>query len=179
MVNYSYKNAVIEGENQEYRYSLKRTWDESKKEILFVLTNPSKADALEDDKTVEQCFKLADYNGYGGFEIVNLFAFRATNPKCLIGHEKDELVGDEGDKYIFEALKGKSKVVLGWGNAVKELKDVKNFKRDKEVAELLQNNVNGLYCAELTIKGCPKHPLYISGKTDFFEIEWDGKKFIK
>jgi hypothetical protein len=177
-MDYIEKDAVISGEHQEYRYSLRRIWDKEKEIITFVLMNPSTADAMEDDMTVKKCVKLASFNGFGGIEIVNLYSFRATKPESLIGQGKKYLIGDDCDSYILNSARNR-KVVLGWGNIAKELKEVKKYKRDEEVAEMLQNKDNELHCLALTAKGCPKHPLFIPNETKFIRISWNGNEFSK
>ena len=177
-MNYFKKEAVIKGVSDEYRYSLTRIWDYTKDIITIIMLNPSKANALVDDNTIKKCVALSKYNNFGGFEVVNIFAFRTTYPKVLINYNKDVLIGSENEDYILASIKRTKKIVLGWGNSVKELKNIKNFKRDREIAELLGKKGYDLYCTKLTKKGCPGHPLYISGQTAFLKIKWDGKKFI-
>ena len=116
---------------------------------------------------------------FGGIEVVNIFAFRTTHPEDLINHDKDYLIGIENKEYILDSVKKSKKIVLGWDNSVKELKNIKDFKRDKEIAELLEAEGCEVYCAKLTAKGCPGHPLYLKGEIKFFKIKWDGKKFLK
>lgn len=180
-MNYVESDAVFGGEKDEYRYQLKRIWEENKEIVTFILLNPSTADKHTDDNTIQNCVRLAKHNGSGGFNVVNLFAYRATNPKDLIGYEKDILTGQENDKYILNSANKTNKIVLGWGNAVKEIEKVRDYNRDKEVVQLLDKNGYKVYCADLTVKGCPKHPLYISSKSYFFKIQWNDKtlKFEK
>ncbi len=66
-----------------YRYALWRTWDESKPFAMFVGLNPSTADELEDDPTIRRCINFSKLWGYGGLCMVNLFAYRATDPTAL------------------------------------------------------------------------------------------------
>jgi hypothetical protein len=66
-----------------YRYSLTRCWDDTKGRVVFVLLNPSTADEVEDDKTLNRCIDFAKCWGFGSLEIVNLFAYRTKDPKIL------------------------------------------------------------------------------------------------
>lgn len=175
MKEYIDKSAVIKG---QYRYSLTRIWDHNKDMCTIIMLNPSIADAVEDDRTINNIVNLAVHNNFGGVEVVNLFAYRATDRNEL-DTNSNIAIGDENDNYIIEAAKRSKKIVLGWGNSAVELKNIKEHKRDKVVAELLNSKGYELFCAKLTKKGCPKHPLYISGETQFFKIKWDGVKFVK
>lgn len=175
-MNYIESDAIFGGAKQEYRYQLKRIWDKNKEMMTYILLNPSTANEQIDDNTIESCVRLAKHNGFGGFIVANLFGYRATKPKELIGCEKYVLIGKDNDKYILNSVKKTNKVVLGWGNSVKEISTIKDYDRDKEIAQLLEKNGHKVYCADLTVKGCPKHPLYISSKSCFFEIKWNDKK---
>src|SRR5215217_1316798 len=66
------------------RYKLWRLWDFSKPYCLFIMHNPSTADADQDDPTIRRCIAFAKSWGYGGIYVGNLIPYRATNPKDLI-----------------------------------------------------------------------------------------------
>jgi SagB-type dehydrogenase family enzyme len=57
-----------------FRYRLGRRWAEGPT-VGFVLLNPSTPDAEVDDQTVRRCIRFAQRDGYGGLEVVNLFAY--------------------------------------------------------------------------------------------------------
>ena len=71
-------NAHI-SECQQYRYWLNRIWDESKTLGCFICINPSKATAEYSDQTMGNCNTLAVKWDWGGFYIINLFAFMAKD----------------------------------------------------------------------------------------------------
>src|SRR5689334_20041621 len=62
-----------------YRYRLTRRWGDGPA-LLFVMLNPSTADATEDDPTIRRCTGFAKREGMPAIEVVNLFAWRATDP---------------------------------------------------------------------------------------------------
>ena len=55
-----------------YRYKLWRIWDPESAPVLFVMLNPSTADANRDDRTVSRCVAFAKRDGFGGFLVGNL-----------------------------------------------------------------------------------------------------------
>ena len=74
--------AIISNSNL-YRYELHRTWDIDKGEVLFIMLNPSTANAWKDDLTTIRCINFAKKWGYGGISIGNIYPFRAKRPKDL------------------------------------------------------------------------------------------------
>jgi hypothetical protein len=91
------RNAIISADG-EYRYQLSRIWDEEKPNILFIMLNPSTADADVDDG--------------------NLYAFRSTDPKAL--RNTDDPVGEDNIEHIKELIGVTERVVYAWGNNQKE-----------------------------------------------------------
>ena len=104
-----------------YRYVLGRYWDTSKPRLLYVMLNPSIADADIDDPTIRVCIGRAHMMGYGSIRVVNLFAFRATSPIELYDHVRarnlDYIIGPENDEYIYRELEDTETgaVLCAWG----------------------------------------------------------------
>jgi hypothetical protein len=67
----------------KYRYTLSRVWNGNLGRVVFILLNPSTADAFKDDPTVKKCISFAKHWNFGSLEIVNLFAYRSTDAKYL------------------------------------------------------------------------------------------------
>src|SRR6185436_5707784 len=71
-----------------FRYVLYRGWENhdrtrERSAIAFVGLNPSTADCWNDDPTVRRCVGFAKAWGYCDFYMLNLFAYRATDPKAM------------------------------------------------------------------------------------------------
>ncbi len=132
-----------------WRYSLWRTWDRDKGHIMFIGLNPSTADELKDDPTVRRCINYARDWGYGGIHMLNIFAYRATDPKEL--RSASDPIGHENNIFLQMYSACSRMVVACWGVHG-------TFQnRDKQVIDLLSD----LYCLGLTKNGHPKHPLYL------------------
>ncbi|MDJ0713917.1 MAG: DUF1643 domain-containing protein [Prochloraceae cyanobacterium] len=97
-----------------YRYSLWREWDANAPKITFIMLNPSRADATVDDPTIRRCINFASSWSYGFLEVVNLFAYRTSDPKKL--HLVEDPVGQDNDRYIQRAVSEAKVVVLAWGH---------------------------------------------------------------
>ena len=103
------KEANVDG---HYRYMLGRQWG-APPFLLWMMLNPSTADATEDDPTIRRCSGFAKHWGFGGLVVVNLFAFRATNPADLRAAEQP--IGPENDRHLVNAARSCPRVVAAWG----------------------------------------------------------------
>ena len=138
-------------EDWKYRYTLWRVKSPQSPEpcVLFIVLNPSTADALVDDRTVRRCVGFASAWGYERMCIANLFAYRATDPTDM--RKADDPIGPENDSMI-ETLVGLADlVVAAWGTQGSFMG------RDKEVRAMVPN----LHYLRLTKDGYPAHPLYL------------------
>lgn len=57
-----------------YRYELRRSWN-PRPACGWIMLNPSRADATDDDPTVRRCLGFASAWGYGSLLIHNLYVF--------------------------------------------------------------------------------------------------------
>jgi hypothetical protein len=154
------KQAVI-SPCTNYRYELSRTWDESKKPVCFIMLNPSVADATIDDPTIRRCVGFARAWDKGGIIVVNLFAWRATDPRSLYKLSKSEAVGPENDKHIIAACLRSDLHLAAWGT------NGKLCRRDVEVIHLANQVIvgqgvgSGIKALKVSKDGHPMHPLYL------------------
>lgn len=151
--------AVFDCKARTYRYLLTRIWDPSTPPVVFLMLNPSTADALEDDATIRRLAHpksgFARRMGAGGLVVVNLFALCSTNPRALRHHA--DPVGPLNDVFIRRATAGASVVVAAWGAA-----GVEHGRGARVVETLLARGVE-LQCLGMTSTGQPRHPLYLPG----------------
>lgn len=143
---------------EKYRYWLRRDWDTSLGAISFLMLNPSTANEVDNDPTIERCQRRAISMGYGTMIIVNLFPFRMTDSTLL--NTVDNLLGDvhEANSSILRAVEMSKSTVCGWG------KHPLAVPRAKSVMSLLTaaNLQNKVMCLQLNADGSPQHPLYIA-----------------
>ena len=96
-----------------YRYRLTRELG-GKLTLTVVMLNPSTADGSADDPTIRRCKGFAKDWGYGRLVIVNLYAFRATDPREMwrMAHaDRDRphlplgnIIGEDNDSAISRAV---------------------------------------------------------------------------
>ena len=133
-----------------YRYELWRWWDKAKPYALFIGLNPSTADETNDDPTIRRCIGFAASWGYGGLCMMNLFAYRATDPKEMIKYPFP--IGPENDRRLMQLSKRAGIVIAAWG-------EKGTFQgRDQIACAMLKD----LKCLGTTKSGQPRHPLYLS-----------------
>lgn len=148
-----------------YRYKLTRRWGPGRK-CVFVMLNPSTANAEVDDPTIRRCIAFARSWGYAGLDVVNLFPFRATSTKVLKA-ARDPYGGDQSNYAILAACQGSELVVCAWG------KDGNHLGRARDVCWLLDQAGVQLHALKLNGDGTPAHPLYLKG--DLQPFAWTGQ----
>jgi hypothetical protein len=140
-----------------YRYVLSRDGDltSHKGPAVFIMLNPSTADAELDDPTIRRCRSFAQTWGCNGIRVVNLYALRSTDPAALWTHS--DPVGPDNDDWLERIALAAPEVVCAWGANAKA-------DRVREVATRLTTAGVQLKCLGTTKHGAPRHPLYVHGQ---------------
>lgn len=152
--------AIFGGEAEEYRYLLWRGWL-GQRTITWLMCNPSVADELVLDSTLRRCWSFSEKWGFGRMEIVNLFAFRATEPKVMkaVAGMGVDVIGPRNDDFILHSAISAERVVCGWG-----MNDFGG--RGDVVVNMLTMRAMELFALKVTKDGAPGHPLYVKGDTE-------------
>jgi hypothetical protein len=141
-------------ECETYRYSLTRDVAPltGAGTVTFVMLNPSTADAEQDDPTIRRCIRFARDWGFARLKVVNLYAYRTTNPRQL--KTVADPVGPENDCTIAKVIGGSDLVVCAWG--------ANNANgRGEKVLDLIA----APHALGVTDGGMPRHPLYVKANT--------------
>ncbi len=147
------------GDRRTYRYALTREWHPAPPAV-FVMLNPSTADAFRLDPTLRRAAGFARAWGCGGLIVLNAYALRSTDPRELGRHP--EPVGPYNDLVIGTVLVGYvGPVVVGWGADPA----VTATGRAGEVLDLIRSTRVKPVCLGTTKGGHPRHPLYVAGST--------------
>jgi len=139
-----------------YRYRLGRSWDTltGAGTVLWVMLNPSTADAEQDDPTIQRCVGFAKRWGYAGISVGNLYAYRATKPADLWdAAEILDVRGSANDQHLCEMARDASLIMCAWGSYA-------DHHRAVRVIALLRRFLP-LHCLGTTKGGQPLHPLYV------------------
>lgn len=140
-----------------YRYSLGRTWDESQPPLVFVMLNPSTADAETDDPTIRKCIGFAQRTGFGGIVVVNLFAWRATDPRDMLAawNRGENVVGRDNVSTITSVVRGRV-TVLAWGAHAR-----RSPSHAQAVENVVRLHASVVRALRLLDDGTPAHPLML------------------
>lgn len=138
---------------ENYRYALTRSWGTGVR-IVFVMLNPSTASEIRNDPTVERCERRARALSGGAFRVVNLFAFRATDPRDL--KAAPHPIGAGNNTALRQAVDWGDLILCAWGVHGAHLD------RGRTVEALLRAQPKPLHHLGLTKDGHPRHPLYLS-----------------
>lgn len=150
-------SAVISDCNQ-YRYKLERHWDEGPT-ALFLMLNPSTADASEDDATIRRCISFAKKEGCGSLMVGNCFAFRATDPDEL--RKCSDPIGALNDAYLSEmVLQAQGPIICAWGTKATY------GRRNEKVLKLIKDAGKIAKALAISKDGHPKHPLYLPSTSE-------------
>lgn len=133
-----------------YRYVLWRVWGPNPwtNYCMIIGLNPSTATETVNDPTVRRCIQYAKDWGYDALCMANAFAYRATNPRVMMGYPRP--IGDQNDRWLVACAAGASLRLAAWG------KRGAFMGRDREIFTLIDD----LYCLRTNADGTPVHPLY-------------------
>ena len=137
-----------------YRYAFARWWgtQDLGSATIWVLLNPATGDTEGRRRpTLERCITWSRGWSSTGLVIVNLFAYRATNPRELTA--VSDAVGPANDEVLAALTGAGQRTMVAWG-ARGALRD-----RSRQVAPVLVDPL----CLALTSRGEPRHPLYVRG----------------
>ncbi|PZS25792.1 MAG: hypothetical protein DLM61_19485 [Pseudonocardiales bacterium] len=161
------RRSAVLSDDGRYRYLLTRVWGYGPR-VLFVMLNPSTADASIDDATIRACMALARRWGYAGITVINLYAWRATDPTDLDRVPADRATGADNDEHINRAVAAADLIVAAWGASLPRA----GAARAQHVLSLLR--AAGLvHHLGLTKHGHPRHPVRL--RTDTTPHRWPAQ----
>lgn len=152
------RRAATFSEDRQYRYLLERDLDsgllEPEGTMVFVMLNPSLADADREDRTLNRCIHFAARERCQRIRVVNLYGFVTPYPEQL-GWVPDP-VGPDNDRHVLAAVADADRLVVAWGGGPWAAR------RWKHVRDLLRHELGvaagGALCLGTTLSGAPRHP---------------------
>lgn len=147
-----------------YRYHLGRVWNPEQPRLGWIMLNPSTSDANLDDPTIRRCMGFGRQWAYGGIEVVNLFAYRATDPADLMRCPVN-VTGPANYDTIRATAERCPVMIAAWGAHPVATRIAVN----NALAAVGQRST--LYVLGLTKGGAPRHPLYMPNATE--PVRWE------
>jgi hypothetical protein len=144
-----------------FRYAFGRWWKDADlaTTTVWVLLNPATGDTERRPRpTLGRCIARSRELGATGLLIVNLFAFRHTDPKTL--RAAVDPVGPANDEVLRAFTAAAAQTVVAWGS------HGALGGRSTEVAPLLTEPL----CLGTTKHGEPRHPLYVPADAEL--VPW-------
>lgn len=135
--------------------------------ILWIMLNPSTADASHDDPTIRTCGVFSEMWGYNRILIGNVYAYRSTDPKAMLKLMKAgvDVEGPDNNRVLTEMV-GRVRtqngiVMAAWGTHA-----------HRERVKVVQQIAGRMMCLKTNKDGSPVHPLYQPHK--LVPITWEG-----
>lgn len=161
-------NGAVLSACERYRYVLWREIpDQYGPPCVFVMLNPSTADASENDPTIRRCIGFARSWGCRRLYVINLFAYRATKPDGMKAAR--DPVGMKNKEWIDQIVEyattnpdpdmPQGPIVCAWGN------HGSYQAQDEQTLGWLDALGVDPVCLGITKDGHPKHPLYLKADT--------------
>jgi hypothetical protein len=147
------KGAILSGDGL-HRYKLWRIWDFDRPAALFVMLNPSTADAEKDDNTIRKCITMVkDWGHHGGFYVGNLFSHCTSAPSELKNMDlRDQKALQRNDAALVEMRALCSTTIVAWGN---------NGLDHEWRASCVLRSLQGPLALRITKRGGPHHPSWM------------------
>lgn len=157
-------NSCLFSACRQYRYELVHRIEEVAPHaehgdtfLPWIGLNPSTADEQNLDPTLRRVRRFTAEAGFNHFVMLNLFAFRSTDPVAL-QHAMNP-VGWDNDATIRKWAEKSQFVVCAWGS------HHGHISRWRKVVEMVSAAGAQLYALGTNLDGQPKHPLYLKAET--------------
>lgn len=164
------RSAIISADDL-YRYRLSRWWSDTLPWVTYLMLNPSTADAFTDDATIRKCIGFAQAWGYGGIDVINLFALRSRDPLAITTAANP--VGPDYMSHLLDSIKKSKLLIAAWGCESTLKKSPILMKRPQAVLSTIRTLRPDLKveCLGLTPAGTPYHPLMLAYSTPRIPFE--------
>ncbi len=164
---YDATGTAILSECGTYRYVLTRQISQPMrwiKRALFIMLNPSTADATQNDATIRRCKGYAKDWGCTDLTVVNLFAYRATDPVEMTkaAARGVDIIGPDNESHIHQQIELHQHGVIIAAFGAHPLA----ARRARAIEDMMARTK----ALKLTKAGWPCHPLYL--KADLKPMEW-------
>jgi len=155
----------------KYRYSLGKR---GQKPLICLGVNPSQAKPEQYDGTVSSVERIAKFNGYDSWIMLNLYPQRSADPK-LLHHNLEKDYHEENLEIIESYLEenDEAKIWAAWGNLIDSRPFLKHCLSD--IFNMSQFYDCQWFLAGEPLKaGHPRHPLYLKKTTKLSDFDMEN-----
>lgn len=148
--------------------------EKSENMVACIGINPSTAQPNVLDNTLKSVKRIAQFNGFDGWVMYNLYPQRATDPNELHS-EIDEGVHLKNIEVLRQSILdlGIDTVWLAYGDLI-ETRDYLPNCLLSLYTQLRPLDLKWKIIAEPTQKGHPRHPLYKPARSPFVDFDWEN-----
>ena len=146
---------------------------DGKRPLICFGINPSTASPGTADPTIRSVSRIAEYNGYDGWVMLNIYPQRYTDPN-RIDETLNQKLHEENLYYINEILElyRPRELWAAWGNLIAKRKFFKDCLA--EISNLVkQYQCKWIAFGKINKSGHPRHPLYLKTCADMFHFEYE------
>lgn len=151
-------SGAVFDETRRYRYSLWRRFESGcdvSRMAIWICLNPSTANEVDNDPTVSRCIAFSKRWRYGGYVMLNAFAWRETDRFLML--KVPTPTGDRNNEAIRWFAGCGGIIIAAWGNEGRHQRRSEWLRT--ELREYLVHHMG------LTKLGEPRHPLYLRSDT--------------
>ena len=127
--------------------------------FLWVMLNPSTADASKDDPTMRRVIYFTQRFNGTSLSVVNLFDYRTTVSAGLASATV-ALQSEFWRSYVVQAIETCDTLVFAWGSAAPKAIHHQTIDAQREVIAIATIAKKQTSCLAINGNGAPAHPLY-------------------
>ncbi len=162
-----------------YRFKLNRSWVDifdARRSALWVMLNPSTADANVDDPTMRRVINFSSRDDFTSLTVINLCPYITANPANLKRRTHEELFPMGYFDEIRVKLGEYDTMICGWGSGA-----VSMLSRESLISSMSMIRAIALgfdkadvMCLGLSKQGHPRHPLYLKKNSNLVPFDLVG-----
>lgn len=171
-------------ENPRKRYFLEKRWNDEGEILGAIMMNPSVADEIQNDPTVDRLIRYAKAKEYVGINVVNIIPFINSKSKEFDRvdiPEVQEIQQTEAIKHMFNHA---NKIYLSWGKIGHRHLPV--LLESEEIRLKFMDQTKKFFATGLSPKDFPYHPLQrnpllpsLHEDADLKDITEEVRKWVK
>lgn len=174
-------------QNPQKRYFLEKRWqewEEGEKVLGAIMMNPSNANEIQNDSTVNRLIKYASKNGYVALNVVNVIPIINSKSKELKKGYIAEVKENQQIKAFQQMFDNANDIYLGWGKIGQ--KHLPTLLESKELKLRFTDHNKNFFVTAISPKGFPYHPQQrlpllpsLNEDTELKDISEKVRKWIK